>query len=110
MSNAGARVDLIKGLTSWWCWASTSRPAYATIAPTLSRARLEKRQDWIIIPGASLTFPNLFAYQSDLRLDYRYLSDQSNDPSKSFHDHIVTASIISRFDPTLPPPWATGRR
>jgi hypothetical protein len=107
---AGARVDVIKGLTSWMVlglnFAASVRDYRTDVVPS----SLEKRQDWIIIPGASLTFPNLFAYQSDLRLDYRYLSDQSNDPSKSFNDHIVTASIISRFDPTLPPPWATGRR
>ena len=48
----------------------------------------------------SLTFPNLIALQTDLRLDYRYLMDRSNDPTKSFHDHIVTASVIARFDPT----------
>jgi hypothetical protein len=66
----------------------------------------EKRRDTIFSPGASLTFPNLFAYQSDLRLEYRYLMDRSNDPTKSFNDHIVTASVIARFDPTAAPPWA----
>jgi hypothetical protein len=70
----------------------------------------EGREDTIFSPGASLTFPNLFAYQTDLRFDYRYLMDHSNDVTKRFNDHIVTASIISRFDPTVPPPWAVPKR
>src|SRR5436305_298908 len=60
----------------------------------------DKRRDTIVSPGVSLTFSNLFAIQTDLRLDYRYLMDHSNDPTKSFNDHIVTASVIARFDPT----------
>jgi len=66
--------------------------------------------DTIFAPGASLTFPNLFANQTGLRFDYKYLLDHSNDPTKSFTDHIVTASIIARFDPTQPPPWMAPTR
>jgi hypothetical protein len=107
---AGARIDVIKGLTSWMVLGLNFTASARNYRTDVVPSSLERRQDWILSPGASLTFPNLFAYQSDLRFEYRYLSDQSNDPTKSFNDHIVTASIISRFDPTLPPPWATGRR
>ena len=61
-----------------------------------------RREDLLVIPGATVLFPNLFAYQTDLRLDYRYLRDRSNDPTKSFDDHLVSATVVSRFDPFLP--------
>ena len=37
-----------------------------------------------------------------MRIDYRYLTDNSNDPTKDFHDHIVSVSVVSRFNPTRP--------
>jgi hypothetical protein len=60
----------------------------------------DKRRDWIVSPGASVTFPNLFAYRNGLRLEYKYVRDDSNDPTKDFDDHIVTVSVVSLFDPT----------
>ena len=59
-----------------------------------------KRIDVLWIPGASLLFPHLFSFQTDLRFDYRYIWDRSNDSSKSFTDHVVTGTLIYRFDPT----------
>ena len=69
----------------------------------------DKRRDTILNPGASLIFANLFAYQTDLRFDYKYLLDHSTDVTKSFNDHIVTASVVARFDPTLGPPVPNPR-
>ena len=103
---AGARVELIKSLATWVALGVNVAASVRHYRNDIVPISFEKRQDLIFSPGATLTFPNLFAYQSDLRLDYRYLADNSNDPSKSFHDHIVTVSIVARFDPTLPPPWA----
>ena len=70
----------------------------------------DKRHDTLVNPGASLIFPNLIATQTDLRFDYRYLMNYSNDVTKRFNDHIVTASVVARFDPTSPPPWVTPTR
>jgi hypothetical protein len=105
----GSRVDLIKSLTSWLVLGVNIAASLRDYRTDIVVTTLEKRQDWILSPGATLTFPNLFAHQTDLRLDYRYLTDHSNDPTKSFNDHIVTASVVSRFDPTSPPPWARQR-
>jgi hypothetical protein len=105
----GGRLDLIKSLASWVVLGvnvSASRRDYRN---DLVIPSSEKRRDSILSPGATLTFPDLFAYRTDLRLDYRYLMDRSNDPTKSFNDHIVTASVVARFDPTSPPPWAMAR-
>jgi len=54
------------------------------------------------VPGASLLFPRLVSFQTDVRLDYKYLLNQSNDATKTFNDHVVTATLIYRFDPRQP--------
>jgi hypothetical protein len=107
---AGGRVDLIKGLTDWLVAGVNVAVSMRDYRNDVVATTFEKRRDWIVSPGATLTFPNLFAFQTDLRLDYRYLRDRSNDQTKSFNDHIVTASVIARFDPTAPAPWAAARR
>jgi hypothetical protein len=56
-----------------------------------------KRQDFIYSPGAVVFFPNLFAYQVGLKLEYQYIRDRSNDPAASFVDNVVTASVVARF-------------
>jgi hypothetical protein len=60
-----------------------------------------KREDTTWSPGATILFPNRFAALTDLRLDYRYISNHSNDPTKEFDDHIVSATVVTRFDPGL---------
>jgi hypothetical protein len=104
----GGRFEVIRSITNWMVAGlniSASKRDYRT---DIVAATGEKRRDTILSPGASLTFPNLFAYQSDLRFDYRYITDQSNDATKRFIDHVLTASVITRFDPTVPPPWAVA--
>jgi hypothetical protein len=61
-----------------------------------------KRVDTLLVPGVSLLFPHVLSYQTDIRLDYKYLWNDSNDPTKTFNDHIVTATVIYRFDPRQP--------
>jgi hypothetical protein len=106
----GGRVDWIKSVTEWMAFGVNVAISQRNYRTDIVVAPGEGREDTIFSPGASLTFPNLFAYQTDLRFDYRYLMDHSNDVTKRFNDHIVTASIISRFDPTVPPPWAVPKR
>jgi hypothetical protein len=98
----GGRIDFIKSLgnnvvLNLNVWAAERDFRNDRVLTTM-----EKRRDRIVSPGASLTFPNLFGNQTDLRLEYRFIDDFSNDPTKSFTDHVATASIIARFDPTLP--------
>ena len=57
----------------------------------------ERRRDFLVIPSAALVFPNLFAYHTDLRLEYKFQHDHSNDPTASFNDHIVAATVATRF-------------
>ena len=57
----------------------------------------ERRRDFLVIPGAAIVFPNLFAYHSDLRIEYKFQHDHSTDPNFSFSDHIVAATVATRF-------------
>jgi hypothetical protein len=65
---------------------------------------VDKRKDTLLVPGALVLFPGLFWKEWDLRFDYRYLNNDSNDPGKSFQDHVVTAAVTNRFDPFRPDP------
>jgi hypothetical protein len=56
-----------------------------------------QRKDFIWSPGAIVFFPNLFAYQVGLKIEYQYIRDHSNDPAASFVDNVVTASVVARF-------------
>jgi hypothetical protein len=103
----GGRVELAKSLASWVAvsahvsaWQRVYR--HDVIADPAVAEFGALRRDFFLSPGASLIFPGLFAYQTDLRLDYRYLKDDSNDATKDFDDHIVSVSVIKRFDPTRP--------
>lgn len=57
----------------------------------------QKRQDFIWSPGATVFLPNFFAHQVGLKLEYQYIRDNSNDPTASFVDNMVTASVVARF-------------
>jgi hypothetical protein len=106
----GGRVDWQKSLTEWMVFGVSVAASQRDYRNDIDIVSGDKRRDTIFSPGASLVFPNLFANQTGLRFDYRYLLDHSSDPTKSFTDHIVTASVIARFDPTQPPPWTAPTR
>jgi hypothetical protein len=106
----GGRVDWLKNLTNWVTLGLNVAVSQRDYRNDVVVASLEKRRDTIVSPGASLTFPNLIASQTDLRLEYRFIDDHSNDQTKSFTDHLVTATIISRFDPAVGPAWPQPKR
>jgi hypothetical protein len=98
----GGRFELYKGVAPWLTIGGQISVAERDYRTDLVPGTGSKREDVIVSPGATLLFPNLFAYQTDLRLDYKYLKDRSNDPTKTFDDHLVSATVVSRFDPFLP--------
>jgi hypothetical protein len=57
----------------------------------------QKRRDFIWSPGATVFMPNFFAHQVGLKLEYQYIRDNSNEPTASFVDNAVTASVVARF-------------
>jgi hypothetical protein len=98
----GGRVELAKSLASWVAISAHVSAWHRVYRHDIVFETGELRRDRFLSPGASLIFPGLFAYQTDLRLDYRYLKDNSNDSTKDFDDHIMSVTVIKRFDPTRP--------
>jgi hypothetical protein len=57
----------------------------------------ERRHDTLYGPGFLIWMPNAIAFQTGVKIEYQYLRDNSNDPLRTFNDHQVTASVVSRF-------------
>lgn len=97
----GARIEAYKNVTDWLTVGANVAVSKRNYRTDVVVATGATREDVIFSPGATMLFPGLFGFNRDLRLDYRYISDQSNDPTKTFHDHLVSAAFVARFDPTI---------
>ena len=54
------------------------------------------REDFFVSPGAALIFPGLFGVQTDLRIDYRYEHNDSNDDAHDWQNHAVKVGVSVR--------------
>lgn len=101
----GGRVEMYQQLSAWMTvggslaisWRDYSNDYVVGLSGV-------KREDRLLIPGALVLFPGFFWKEWDLRFDYRYLDNHSNDPGKEFQDHVITAAVTKRFDPFRPAP------
>jgi hypothetical protein len=94
----GMRSELMKSITPWLVLGPTFSVYHRWYSHDVVPATVDtKRRDLFIVPGATALFPNLFAYQTGLRLDYKYIDDKSNDFTRGFTDHILSATIYARF-------------
>ena len=98
----GARLEVYKNLAPWLTVGANFSAARRSYRNDVVPATGDTRKDTIFIPGATVIFPNLVAAQTDLRLDYKFIDDHSNDPARRFTDHFVSATVVSRFDPFAP--------
>ena len=57
----------------------------------------KKREDWYLEPTAHVILPSFIGPKTDLRGDYRYEYNDSNDPSEEFENHVVGARAVRRF-------------
>ncbi|MGZ5836799.1 MAG: tetratricopeptide repeat protein [Xanthobacteraceae bacterium] len=55
------------------------------------------RHDTIYGPGFLIWIPNAIGFQTGVKIEYQYLRDNSNDPLRTFNDHQVMGSVVSRF-------------
>ena len=55
------------------------------------------RNDFYIESTAHVIFPNLIAQSVDLRFDYRFEGNYSNDPTKDYENHVAGARVVGRF-------------
>ncbi len=98
----GGRLEVYKTAFDWLTLGATLTVSWRDYRNDVVVATGAERHDTLIIPGAVALLPGFFWKQADLRLDYRFLRNNSNDATKEFDDHIVSATMVKRFDPTLP--------
>lgn len=94
------KLEAYKGIANWLILGadlSVIRRHYRTDTDPITGS---KRNDTLLMPGASLLFPHIASFQTDFRVDYHYIADHSNDSTKKFNDHIITATVLYHFDPT----------
>jgi hypothetical protein len=93
----GGKLELYHGLFEWLVIGANitlyERAYRADIVGSLT----ERRRDFLVIPGAAAVFPNLLGFHRDLRLEYKFQRDFSNDATIRFSDHIVAATVAARF-------------
>jgi len=96
-TEGGARVEYYMTLADWLMAGanfSYNRRGYAN--SMLSAGGSFTRRDDIYSPGATLIFRRL-SVPGDIRLEYRYERDNSNDPMSSYNDHIVTLTYARHW-------------
>ncbi len=97
----GVRGELVRPIVDGVVFGPTmtvfARDYHADLVP----GSTDKRRDLIVGPGAVLWLPGLFSgwggVQTALKVEYQYYRDNSNDPTHSFDDHIVSSSLVLRF-------------
>jgi hypothetical protein len=99
----GSKFEVYKALAPWITIGGNIGLARRHYRTDVIAGTADRREDTIWSPGATVIFPNVFGNQADLRLDYKYVDSRSNDPSKSFTDHIASATVVTRFNPFAMP-------
>lgn len=56
-----------------------------------------KRRDRIYSPGAAIIFRNVYPRSGNIRLDYRYERNDSNDPFSDYTNHVATITFSNRY-------------
>lgn len=55
------------------------------------------REDWMLEPTVHLVVPRLAGSKFDVRVDYRYEHNDSNDAFEDFENHVVGVRTVRRF-------------
>ena len=55
------------------------------------------RQDLLFSPGVSLLFTDVFGRQGDLRVEYAYEDNNSNDDAHDYRNHKIKLSVAKRM-------------
>lgn len=61
------------------------------------RLGFEQRDDYFISPGAEILFRNVACQGCDIKADYRFEQNFSDDDSEDFSNHVIGVSAIKRF-------------
>ncbi|HWV55022.1 hypothetical protein [Pseudorhodoplanes sp.] len=95
----GGRAEIYQQLSAWMTVGLSFAASWRDYSGDFVAGTGVNREDTLLVPGAMVLFPGFFWKEWDLRFDYRYLHNDSNDPTKEYRDHIVTAAATKRFDP-----------
>lgn len=55
------------------------------------------RSDTMLVPSAHLLLPKFRGSVFDLRMDYRYEHNDSNDPTEDFNNHVISVTTVRKF-------------
>jgi hypothetical protein len=100
-SEWGGKIEVYKSLTDWLLVGASFSASWRDYRnDAVVNVPGEKRHDTLLLPGVMVLLKGFFWQQADLRLDYRYLRNNSNDPTKEFDDHLISATAVMKFDPT----------
>jgi hypothetical protein len=93
----GAKVEIQQQIKSWLTVAANvtlSARGYQTdVVPATTTHRL----DLIAVPGASIIFPRVIHGNTDVRIDYNYIKNNSNDNTYDYTDQRVSLTLGARF-------------
>lgn len=93
----GAKIEGQQQLNSWVTLAVnltlSARQYLFDVVPLTTTHRL----DYLVAPGASIVFPRLIAGNTDLRLDYTYQLNNSNNDAHDSNNHRLALMLGSRF-------------
>jgi hypothetical protein len=93
----GGKLELNTPVTDWLIVGGNIAYSQRHYRSDPASSGDSKRRDNLLVPGAMLLMPNLFAFQTGLRIDYQYFSNASNYNPRDYNEHLVSATIVSRF-------------
>lgn len=94
----GGKLEYYRRVVEWMTVGGSiavSKRDYSKTFDVLASATVSRR-DVTIIPGATLIFHHVMGYQTDLRVDYRFERNDSNQVVRDYENHIATVMLVSR--------------
>jgi len=95
----GGRLEYYHPVLDWLTIGANieiAHRAYASAIDLITGLPFSRR-DVMVTPGATILFRHIMRDQSDIRVDYRFQHNDSNDPLRDFVNHLVTVMFVSRF-------------
>lgn len=94
----GGKLEYYRRVVEWMTVGGSiavSKRDYSKTFDVLASATVSRR-DVTIVPGATLIFHHVMGYQTDLRVDYRFERNDSNQVVRDYENHIATVMLVSR--------------
>jgi hypothetical protein len=94
----GGKLEYYRRVLDWLTVGanvSLSRRDYASSFDATLGTTIDRR-DVLLAPGATLVFHQVWGYQTDLRVDYRFERNNSNVAARDYDNHVATVMFVSR--------------